>query len=85
MGVFDIQCNADSGCEHIKGGGNIYLFVNLLVPVFTVCMTSNQGASKSHAIFVKPTVNLTPCCIEYSKVILVLRYLGSASVGPSYH
>ena len=47
----------------------MYLCVILLVPVCTmsvfVCVMPSQSASKSHVICVKPTVNVTPCCIKY--------------------
>ena len=69
--IFDISewlihCNTDRSCDHITGGVNLHLRVILLVPVCTVCICvcaiSNQSASKSYVILVKPVVNLTRCC-----------------------
>ena len=71
-----IQCNRFSCCVHITGGVNIYSYI---VPVYHACVfvISNQSISKNHGICVKRSVNLIPCCIKHSKVLLVLRYQGS--------
>ena len=37
-----------------------------LVPL-CVCVMSNKNTSKIHVTFVKPLVNLTPCCINYTR------------------
>ena len=39
-GKLFIQCNTDSWCEHIAGGGNVNLYgcVCLLAPVCAVCL-----------------------------------------------
>ena len=54
---YSIQCNADSSCEHMTSGVNIYLnrYVNILAPECAVCacvcmcvyVISSQGTSKN--------------------------------------
>ena len=41
------------------------LSVYLLCVYLVVRVILNQSASKSHAIFAKPTAHLTPCCIKH--------------------
>ena len=80
------QCNS---CRaHILGGVIIYLYMcKYIFPcVSCICLSllvvSNQSNCKKHVIGDKPVVNSMPCCIKHSKVLLVLRYRGSTSLGP---
>ena len=65
------QCKTGADyCEHITVGVNVYLWVSrhwfqCVQCVYFLCMISDQSASKSHVIFVKPTANLTPCWTKH--------------------
>ena len=84
-----IQCNIGSCCVHVTGCVNIYLdmCVSLLVIACVLCifvsvygivsvlsktMLSVENFSKFDALLHK----------THSKVLLVLRYQGSTSLGP---
>ena len=76
IGKSFIQCNTDSCYPHITGGVsiNLYVCVNILVPVSTcvylsVFMASNQNNYKNYAIRVKPGVNSMPCCIKRQNLL----------------
>ena len=82
-----IQCNTHNSCEHITGGVNIYLYgcVSLMTPEFALCLSLcvcvilNQSTSKKSHYVSGLNKRNTLLHTTYNKVLLVLRYQGSAS------
>ena len=86
-----IQCNTGICCVHITDGANIYLYVSVYWPMCPVCVFVCVSGIKSDykqkpnrlcVTFGKFDVLLHETHI---KVLLVLMYQGSTSLGPKYH
>ena len=85
-----IQCNTNSCYEHISGAVIIYLYIYVSVYwslcVMCLCLfvcARYQIKVLGKVIYVKPTTNLTTCCIKH--IARCFWYLGSSCAGLSYH
>ena len=82
-----LQCIRSSCSVHTAGRVKIclYVCVNVLAPACSVfvclCVWYQIRVLEKNVMRFQPSVNLMPCCLKHSKVLLVLRYQGSTSLG----